>query len=200
MQSKVAHKRGLRKIDAMNVLRFVGATAVTLIIAAILFLFGQEVGIRSVLFAFFSNFFLMLWVHWLFRLVKPSLTSPYFEPKSFERGGWSYRSLGVVAFGKILKALKWDKTGRRAQFDGSPASIVMLENETRSAEAGHGIIFLLMLGLALYVLARGWWDAAGWLTLFNFIFNAYPVMLQRYNRIRLVRIMQRMNRRSKGAI
>jgi hypothetical protein len=73
-----------------------------------------------------------------------------------------------------------------------------LENETRSAEAGHGIIFLLMLGLTLYALARGWWDAVGWLMLFNIIFNAYPVLLQRYNRIRLIRIIERTNRRQRA--
>jgi hypothetical protein len=39
--------------------------------------------------------------------------------------------------------------GRRAQFDGSPASITILEHETHKAKAGHGIIFLLMLGLTL---------------------------------------------------
>ena len=30
-----------------------------------------------------------------------------------------------------------------------------------------------------------WFDAAGWLMLFNVLFNGYPVMLQRYNRMRL---------------
>lgn len=161
----------------MRFLRTVGVVAITLIFASILLLFAQEVGIHSLMFAFFSNFFLMLWVNLLFRIAPPPLTSPYFEPKPFERGGRPYRSLGVVTFGKILKWLKWDRNGRRAQFDGSPASITILENETRSAEAGHGIIFLLMLGLTFYALAQGWWDAAGWLTLFNLIFNAYPVLL-----------------------
>ena len=30
-----------------------------------------------------------------------------------------------------------------------------------------------------------WLDAAAWLMLFNVPLNAYPVMLQRYNRLRL---------------
>jgi hypothetical protein len=91
------------------------------------------------------------------------------------------------------------RNGRRAQFDGSPASITILEHETRSAEAGHGIFFLPMLGLTLYTLARGWWDAASWLTLFNLIFNAYPVLLQHYSCIRLSCIIEHLNRCSQTA-
>ena len=31
-------------------------------------------------------------------------------------------------------------------------------------------------------------DSAVWLAVFNIVFNAYPVMLQRYNRLRLQRL------------
>jgi hypothetical protein len=38
------------------------------------------------------------------------------------------------------------------------------------------------------MLSLGWIDAALWILLFNIVFNGYPVMLQRYNRLRLQRL------------
>jgi thiosulfate reductase cytochrome b subunit len=53
------------------------------------------------------------------------------------------------------------------------------------SETGHLAIGLVVDLMAGYALLRGWWDAAGWLLLFNILINVYPVMLQRYNRARL---------------
>jgi hypothetical protein len=57
----------------------------------------------------------------------------------------------------------------------------------RKAETGHVVIFLIMLLLASYPVFRGWLDAAGWMILFNILINGYPIMLQRYNRFKLIR-------------
>jgi len=60
----------------------------------------------------------------------------------------------------------------------------------RKAESGHVIIFMLMLAFIAYALLSGWFDAAGWMLLFNVIINGYPIMLQRYNRIKLQELIQ----------
>jgi hypothetical protein len=59
------------------------------------------------------------------------------------------------------------------------------------AETVHVWIFLLALLLVLYAVARGWWDAAGWLLLVNTLLNLYPVMQQRMIRGRLERTLAR---------
>ncbi|HXU03235.1 MAG TPA: hypothetical protein VN903_19850, partial [Polyangia bacterium] len=55
----------------------------------------------------------------------------------------------------------------------------------RNAETNHVIMFLIVVLVIAHALARGWWDAAAWTLVFNVLINAYPVMLQRYNRGRL---------------
>ena len=59
------------------------------------------------------------------------------------------------------------------------------------AETGHAVIFIVMLLFISYALLRGWFDAVGWMLAFNVIINGYPVMLQRYNRIKLHELIQR---------
>jgi hypothetical protein len=49
---------------------------------------------------------------------------------------------------------------------------------------------ILMAG---YALLQGWWDTFGWLLLFNILINAYPVMLQRYNRAKLQPLLEKAN-------
>jgi hypothetical protein len=66
-----------------------------------------------------------------------------------------------------------------------------LDHEMRQAETGHVFIFMLMVLFSGYAWLRGWFDAVGWLLAFNVIINGYPIMLQRYNRIRLQKLSQR---------
>jgi hypothetical protein len=55
----------------------------------------------------------------------------------------------------------------------------------RKAETGHALIFVLVLLFVGYGLLKGWLDAVAWTLLFNILINGYPIMLQRYNRIKL---------------
>jgi hypothetical protein len=45
-------------------------------------------------------------------------------------------------------------------------------------------VFAAVSAVAAGALWLRWFDAAAWLMLFNIFFNGYPVMLQRYNRLR----------------
>ena len=67
----------------------------------------------------------------------------------------------------------------------SMSALRNLDSEMRKAETGHMLIFLVMLFFIVYALFNGWFDAVGWILLFNIIINGYPIMLQRYNRIKL---------------
>jgi hypothetical protein len=60
----------------------------------------------------------------------------------------------------------------------------------RKAETGHVFIFMLVLLFIGYALLRGWFDAVRWMLAFNVIINGYPIMLQRYNRIKLQELIQ----------
>jgi hypothetical protein len=64
---------------------------------------------------------------------------------------------------------------------------VQVQVRMREAEAVHGLLFVASLGVVVNAALRGWWDTAGWTLLFNVLVNAYPAMLQRYNRALLLR-------------
>jgi hypothetical protein len=58
---------------------------------------------------------------------------------------------------------------------------------TRDPEAGHLIIFVVIIGIMFWALVSGWWDTVVWLLLFNLLHNGYPVLSMRQVRARLVR-------------
>lgn len=58
---------------------------------------------------------------------------------------------------------------------------------TQNPEAGHLIIFVVIVGMTLWALVSGWWESAAWLLLFNVLHNGYPVLSVRQVRARLPR-------------
>lgn len=123
----------------------------------------------------------------------------YFEPKPFEMMGNCrlYRLLGVRAFKRYLPTSGDLVTRRRGisrikRVEGGVAEgLRRYERITRSYEARH-----IFGGLSM--LAISWWSIAvhgkgNWVALLaaNVSINGYPIMLQRYNRIRLQRALGR---------
>ncbi|MDZ7680042.1 MAG: hypothetical protein U5K29_15995 [Acidimicrobiales bacterium] len=52
----------------------------------------------------------------------------------------------------------------------------------REPETGHAWLFATMALVASHAAVQGWWPAAAWTMAFNVALNAYPIVLQRYNR------------------
>ncbi|HET9424512.1 MAG TPA: hypothetical protein VFO55_04000 [Gemmatimonadaceae bacterium] len=57
---------------------------------------------------------------------------------------------------------------------------------TLVAELGHGVFFLVMLWLAIREALKGDWRDMAITTLINLVVNVIPIMVQRYNRARIV--------------
>ena len=122
----------------------------------------------------------------------------YFKPKKFElfRNGTIYDLVGIKIYKKYLPSTgdlvrKWRnikqiKIGTFGRLD----ELYRYERKTRNYELRHifGAILLIILSLML--------DRK--LTLFDWIFlpalnlyiNIYPIFLQRYNRIRIINLLQ----------
>lgn len=118
----------------------------------------------------------------------------YYSINRLERTGWLYERLGVRLFKRLVRRgpLALLSPALRFPKDRTPASLHHLEDEMRKAEASHVYIFVLMLVFISAALLRGWFDAAGWMLAFNVIINSYPVMLQRYNRIKLQALIRQL--------
>jgi hypothetical protein len=111
----------------------------------------------------------------------------YPNVKPFERTGQVYEHLGIRLFKKLVRRepLSIFSPTLRLPKEKTTSALQGLEGEMRKAEAGHALIFVLMLLFAGYGLLQGWLDALAWILLSNILINGYPIMLQRYNRVKL---------------
>jgi hypothetical protein len=65
--------------------------------------------------------------------------------------------------------------------------------QTREAERNHLVLLMMGVLTAGYALRIGWYGWAVGLTAGNVVFNLYPILLQRYNRCRILRIDARLH-------
>jgi hypothetical protein len=168
---------------------FTGATiaAVFLIIWSL-----NAFGVRSPVAALLVNWLAMSWVAVSGQVVHFSFPSGYYDAKAFERTGQVYERLGIRLFKRLVRRgpLSIFSPTLRLPKDKTLSALQHLDGEMRKAETGHVFIFMLMLLFSSYALLRGWFDAAGWMLAFNVIINGCPIMLQRYNRIKLQELIQ----------
>ena len=101
-----------------------------------------------------------------------------------------YEALGIRVFKRLLRSAWygsiWGPSLRRG---AKTVSLEALAADMRSAEVSHAAAFVLVCLFTVFVLATGRWLAALWLVVCNIFINAYPVMLQRYNRQRIARAL-----------
>lgn len=114
-----------------------------------------------------------------------------FAPFSFEKGGKLYEKIGIKKWkdkvpdmSKILKTLM----PKRVTADGGAKQFSLLAQETCVAELVHGALAVLSLGILTF-----WRDiwAAVFLTVYNVFGNLLFIIIQRYNRPRLIRLASR---------
>jgi hypothetical protein len=125
----------------------------------------------------------------------------YFCPKLFEQSGRLFGLLGIPVFKKWM--VKWgyfigkDSTFEQEYFlwDRSLAGLRSFEGKTRRNETIHLAIAVIALPGVLGAFVRGWVALGIVLLILVVATQFYPVMLQRYHRVRLYRVMGQMERR-----
>lgn len=144
-------------------------------------------GFRSPVSAFLVNWLAMSWVAIIGQFIHFSLPIGYYEIKSFEQTGRLYEYLGIRMFKQLVRRGPFAIFSPTLRFpkEKTVAALRNLDSEMHKAETGHLFIFILMLLFSGYALLEGWLDAVAWLLMFNILINGYPIMLQRYNRIKL---------------
>ena len=151
---------------------------------AVAVVWGARAFGRSIVFAFGINWVLMMWAIMFASSVVPlRLPAQYYATRPFEKAGRLYDRLGVRWYRRALRRFLWsaNPTLLRSQ----PAARETMIERTKDAETGHLFILLIITGITVWALSSGWWDAAGWLSLFNLLHNGYPVLSMRQLRARL---------------
>ena len=170
----------------MKVLLIVGLAAVTVSLMI------QYMKVTSVAFSLGLNFGLMFWFTLFESQLKPKLNSHYFDLQPFEKQGKLYQRLGVEWYRTILTKSGWEKLRQQqTPIKKNLRDFQAYERASRVAEVGHLVIGLIVLAVTGYVSLTHSFSDALWLILFNILFNFYPILLQRYTRPRLQRMIQR---------
>ena len=168
-------------------------TAATIAVVFLIVWSLDAFGFRSPISAFLVNWLAMSWAAIAGQAVHFSFPLRYYDIKAFERTGQVYERLGIRLFKRLVRRgpLSIFSPTLRFRKEKTISALRHLDDEMRKAETGHLFIFMLVLLFSSYALLRGWFDAVGWLLAFNVMINGYPIMLQRYNRIKLQELMQR---------
>lgn len=176
-----------RKSKTLNGIGIIVFVITTLVVV------GFWQGLTTFVFAWVLNFLLMLGAEYLIQTFPPDLNRKYYLPKPWEQEGRIYRMLGVNLYRRLLVLIGWERLHKA----GSPVkkklgTLRHLEQNTRKSELGHLIIFLIVLMVSFYVAVNNGFEKAKWLLILNIFLNAYPILVQRYNRPRLLRLIRNM--------
>lgn len=101
-----------------------------------------------------------------------------------------YKTLGVSYFRFLLLLFFWgNKKNRKKYFDGTRSGLMNFIYQSKQSEFGHLAAFCSIFLISIVPLLKGFWAIFGFITLINFIGNFYPIILQRYHRIRIGKIL-----------
>jgi len=142
--------------------------------------------------------------HWFGRFAKQAI-GLWFDPKSFESEK-TYERLGIKAFKKYLPtgddALKllWKSSKENPFIRGSSETdLRQYEKFTRIYEGMHTAFLPMAAANIGMSLANGDLERATFVAGINILVNVYPIMLQRYNRLRLYKVISKaQERKQKG--
>ena len=146
------------------------------------------IDVQSFAFAWALNFLLMACVLTFTETLKSPLTSAYYNDKAWERRGKIYESFGINVFRKLLVLIGWEKLNKKsAPVVKDTKALINLQYQTKKSELGHLIIFIIVLGFNIFVALKFGIAKSLWLLVLNILLNLYPILLQRYNRPRILR-------------
>ena len=136
----------------------------------------------------------------VFAALRPS--AGYYRLRPFEISGEFYARLGVRFFRRfVIQGVYFNRVARRFNRTApdyrsvrSPAGVQRAERLGRLNERVHVTILVLLLPPTCWGLVCGQYGFAAQLILFNGLFNLYPVLLQRYTRMRLETLAHRRDR------
>jgi hypothetical protein len=175
-------------------MRFAKIFLITLVFICVLFLYlnnNVNKNLLGIIFdAFWINFLTVLYFLLINLTSNISLPEKYFQIRKFEKSGNLFRFIGVKNFKVLLTKNPFPIFTARIDLKGhSTESLHNLERKMRNIEAVHFFAFIstfiIMIPFGLFRDSRFFY----FLLLFNSIENLYPILVQRYNRNRINKIV-----------
>ncbi|WP_310377318.1 hypothetical protein [Flavobacterium sp.] len=156
----------------------------------VIYIVVRFIGVQGFLFAFNLNFILMTGVGGFIQILKGKNTSNYFNHKPLEQKGKIYKFIGINFFRKLLVWIGWEKLNKKSNpIEKNIKSLKHLHYQTKQSELAHLIILIIVLFFNFLVAFKFGILKSLWLLVLNILLNFYPILLQRYNRPRIERII-----------
>ena len=117
------------------------------------------------------------------------LSESYYKIKNPKLIEYLYKILGLQYFRVILLITFWGKKkNRKKYFNGTKKGLANFIYQTKQSEFGHLGAFFLILICSIILLLNRLYFIVLIMTLLNIIGNVYPIILQRFHRIRIEKI------------
>ncbi len=117
------------------------------------------------------------------------LPESYYRLKNSTRLKYFHRLLGVKYFNIFLMIYWGRKKNRKKYFDGTRKGLTNFMYQSKQSEFGHFISCITILLTSVILLFYGYYSLVVMVTIINIIGNVYPVILQRYHRIRIEKLV-----------
>jgi hypothetical protein len=164
--------------------------AASLGLVAALYVIARFIGGGPFVHAALVNLAVVGWSSFVLPLRGLPRFDEYYRLRAWERSGTVYHWLGVPVFRALVRRGPLSRFNRALPAAWHSGDAERIERETRAAEGGHWIAFLIVLGLSAYALIRGEPARAAWLFALDLPVNLYPVLLQRDHRLRLMELVR----------
>lgn len=117
------------------------------------------------------------------------LPESYYKIKNPKLLEYLYKILGLKYFRIILLITFWGiKKNRKKYFNGTKKGLTNFIYQTKQSEFGHLGAFFMTLICSIMLLVNRFYLIVLIMTLLNIIGNVYPIILQRFHRIRIEKI------------
>lgn len=118
----------------------------------------------------------------------------YYRLKNPELLSKIYKYLGVEYFKYSLLLFFWgSKKNREKYFNGTKSGIENFVYQSKQSEFGHLGAFVAIACVTILLLFYGYFLLCIFTTVMNIILNVYPVILQRFHRVRIDALYKRFN-------
>lgn len=117
-----------------------------------------------------------------------------YHPKRLKK---VYKLLKVEVFRQILLATLWKSQKQRQKyFNGKKDGIANLVSQSMKSEFGHLVPLVIICFISIYLFGIGRIKLSIFTFLINLIGNLYPIILQRYHRMRIQILRKRQESRA----
>lgn len=121
------------------------------------------------------------------------LPKTYYKLKNKEKLKSIYSILGVNFFRHFLLFTFYKKKNNQKYFNGTKSGIKKFDYNTRQSEFGHLTAFILIEIIAVIFLSKNLSSIFLWIQPINIFLNFYPIILQRFHRIKTENILASIN-------